>query len=213
MNTAGTFSLSYCGSNVIHQFFCDVPQLLAISCSGNLMNELIPMLIDMVLVTCCFIFIVISYVHIFSAVRKIPSTEARLTEPEGNQRGWRSHRGWWYDGSRGDQSHSHDRIHPPGVPHPGDHGLLAPAALLPGLLVHPAGERAHRPHHHPGLAPPHLHVLLPEQSVLHGPLPHLSHGPHVHCQLSEAQQLHLLPGMCHPGLHDGYFSRSCCNHS
>ncbi|XP_037355027.2 olfactory receptor 14A16-like [Talpa occidentalis] len=77
MNTAGTFSLSYCGSNVVHQFFCDIPQLLAISCSGNLMNELIPILIDMVLIICCFIFIVISYVHIFSAVRKIPSTEGK----------------------------------------------------------------------------------------------------------------------------------------
>ncbi|XP_037374367.1 olfactory receptor 14A16-like, partial [Talpa occidentalis] len=77
MNTAGTFSLSYCGSNVVHQFFCDIPQLLAISCSRNLMNELVPMFITVVLEFCCFIFIVISYVHIFSAVRKIPSTEGK----------------------------------------------------------------------------------------------------------------------------------------
>ncbi|XP_054554451.1 olfactory receptor 14A16-like [Talpa occidentalis] len=75
MNTAGTFSLSFCGSNVVHQFFCDVPQLLAISCSGNLLSELVPILISVVLSICYFIFIVISYVHIFSAVRKIPSTE------------------------------------------------------------------------------------------------------------------------------------------
>ncbi|XP_037374281.1 olfactory receptor 14A16-like, partial [Talpa occidentalis] len=77
MNTAGTFSLSYCVSNVVHQFFCDVPQLLAISCSGNLINELVPIFISVTLDMSCFIFIVISYVHIFSAVRKIPSTEGK----------------------------------------------------------------------------------------------------------------------------------------
>ncbi|XP_037374297.1 olfactory receptor 14A16-like, partial [Talpa occidentalis] len=78
MNTAGTFSLSYCGSNVVHQFFCDIPQLLAISCSGNLMNKLATILISVVLGICSFIFIVISYVHIFSAVRKISSTEGKV---------------------------------------------------------------------------------------------------------------------------------------
>ncbi|XP_037374363.1 olfactory receptor 14A16-like [Talpa occidentalis] len=77
MFTAGTFSLSYCGSNVVHQFFCDVPQLLAISCSENIMSELDPILIGVVWSICCFIFIIISYVHIFSAVRKIPSTEGK----------------------------------------------------------------------------------------------------------------------------------------
>ncbi|XP_037374320.1 olfactory receptor 14A16-like [Talpa occidentalis] len=78
MHTAGTFYLSYCGFNVVHQFFCDVPQLVAISCSGNLLNELVPILISVVWSISCFIFIVISYVHIFSAVRKIPSTEGKV---------------------------------------------------------------------------------------------------------------------------------------
>ncbi|XP_037356777.1 olfactory receptor 14A16-like, partial [Talpa occidentalis] len=77
MHTAGTFSLSYCGSNVVHQFFCDVPQLMAISCSENLINELAPILTSVVTDSFCFIFIIISYVHIFSAVRKIPSTEGK----------------------------------------------------------------------------------------------------------------------------------------
>ncbi|XP_037374366.1 olfactory receptor 14A16-like [Talpa occidentalis] len=77
MHTAGTFSLPYCGSSVVHQFFCDIPQLMAISCSGNLMTELAPILISVVWGICCFIFIIISYVHIFSAVRKIPSTEGK----------------------------------------------------------------------------------------------------------------------------------------
>ncbi|XP_037377968.2 olfactory receptor 14A16-like [Talpa occidentalis] len=77
MHTAGTFSLSYCGSNVVHQFFCDIPQLLAISCSGNSVSEIVPILTSVTLDMCCFTFIIISYVHIFSAVRKIPSTEEK----------------------------------------------------------------------------------------------------------------------------------------
>ncbi|KAI5936127.1 Olfactory receptor 14A16 [Manis javanica] len=41
MHTVGTFSLSYCGSNVVHHFSCDIPQLLAISCSENLIDKII----------------------------------------------------------------------------------------------------------------------------------------------------------------------------
>nr|XP_012607739.1 olfactory receptor 14A16-like [Microcebus murinus] len=77
MHTAGTFSLSYCRSNMVHQFFCDIPQLLAISCSENLMREIVPIFINVVLDFCCFIFIIITYVCIFSTVKKIPSTEGQ----------------------------------------------------------------------------------------------------------------------------------------
>ncbi|XP_055968302.1 olfactory receptor 14A16-like [Sorex fumeus] len=77
MHTASTFSLSFCGSSVIHQFFCDIPQLLAISCSESLLRETVTILINVFLDTCCFIFIVISYVYIFSTIRKIPSSEGR----------------------------------------------------------------------------------------------------------------------------------------
>ncbi|XP_011216598.2 olfactory receptor 14A16 [Ailuropoda melanoleuca] len=77
MHTVGTFSLSYCGSNIVHQFFCDIPLLLAISCSENLMREIVPILISVVLDTCCFIYILISYVNIFATVKKIQSTEGQ----------------------------------------------------------------------------------------------------------------------------------------
>ncbi|XP_030897860.1 olfactory receptor 14A16 [Leptonychotes weddellii] len=77
MHTVGTFSLSYCGSNIVHQFFCDIPQLLAISCSENLMIEIVPILISVVLDICCFIYIIISYVNILSTVKKIPSREGQ----------------------------------------------------------------------------------------------------------------------------------------
>ncbi|XP_004479547.2 olfactory receptor 14A16-like [Dasypus novemcinctus] len=77
MHTAGTFSFSFCGCNVVHQFFCDIPQLLAISCSENLIREIVPILISVVLGFCCFVFIVISYAYIFSSVKKISSTEGQ----------------------------------------------------------------------------------------------------------------------------------------
>nr|XP_036863226.1 olfactory receptor 14A16-like [Manis javanica] len=77
MHTASTFSLSYCGSNVVHHFFCDIPQLLAISCSENIIREIVPILISVVLDICCFIFIIISYVYIFYTVKKMPSTEGQ----------------------------------------------------------------------------------------------------------------------------------------
>ncbi|XP_007537921.1 olfactory receptor 14A16-like [Erinaceus europaeus] len=78
MHTAGTFSLSYCESNVVHQFFCDIPQLLAISCSESLIAELVPIFISVLVDMCCFIFIVISYLYIFCTVKKISSTEGQL---------------------------------------------------------------------------------------------------------------------------------------
>ncbi|XP_017502664.3 olfactory receptor 14A16-like [Manis javanica] len=77
MHTAGTFSLSYCGSNVVHHFFCDIPQLLAISCSENIIREIVPILISVVLDICCFIFITVSYAYIFSTVKKMPLTEGQ----------------------------------------------------------------------------------------------------------------------------------------
>ena len=77
IHTAGTFSLTYCGPNEIQQFFCDIPQLLAITCSENITAEIVLILINAVLDLCCFICIIISYIYIFSTVRKIPSTEGR----------------------------------------------------------------------------------------------------------------------------------------
>ncbi|XP_029797640.1 olfactory receptor 14A16-like [Suricata suricatta] len=77
MHTVSTFSLSYCGSNIVHQFFGYIPKLLAISCSENLTREIVPIIISVVLDICCFICIIISYVNIVSAVKKIPSTEGQ----------------------------------------------------------------------------------------------------------------------------------------
>ncbi|XP_049725947.1 olfactory receptor 14A16-like [Elephas maximus indicus] len=77
IHTAVTFSLSYCGVSEIQQFFCDIPQLLAISCSEYIFAEIALILINAVLDFCCFVCIIISYICIFSTVRKIPSIEGQ----------------------------------------------------------------------------------------------------------------------------------------
>ncbi|XP_017658828.1 olfactory receptor 14C36-like [Nannospalax galili] len=75
--TGKTFQLSFCRSNVVPQFFCDVPSLLRISCSDTFNNKLLILLSAIIISGSCFIFIVISYVHIFSTVLKFPVKEER----------------------------------------------------------------------------------------------------------------------------------------
>ncbi|XP_038618057.1 olfactory receptor 14A16-like [Tachyglossus aculeatus] len=75
--TASTFSLSFCGPNIVHQFFCDGPQLLRLACSTDHVPEDVSLAISMCLTVFCFVIIVGSYVRIFSAVLRMPSVEGR----------------------------------------------------------------------------------------------------------------------------------------
>ncbi|KAM4862095.1 olfactory receptor 14A2-like [Thomomys bottae] len=75
--TAGTFSMPFCGSSVIPEFFCDIPSLLKILCSQTPMVVYISIGIGTCLSMSCFICIVISYVYIFSTVLKIPTTKGQ----------------------------------------------------------------------------------------------------------------------------------------
>ncbi|XP_066485638.1 olfactory receptor 14C36-like [Tiliqua scincoides] len=77
VHTANTFRLSFCRSNVIGQFFCDVPQLLKISCSDTHSNDIVMFVLGYSLASLCFSIIFISYVYIFSTVLKIPSSQGR----------------------------------------------------------------------------------------------------------------------------------------
>ncbi|XP_072494541.1 olfactory receptor 14A2-like [Notamacropus eugenii] len=75
--SASTFTLSFCSSKEIHQFFCDVPALLRISCSETHFAVDITMTLGFGLGIFCSIYITISYNHIFLTVLKIPTTEGR----------------------------------------------------------------------------------------------------------------------------------------
>ncbi|XP_059587774.1 olfactory receptor 14A16-like, partial [Alligator mississippiensis] len=75
MHSGNTFSLPFCHSNTINQFFCEVPQLLKLSCSDTYCRELAALAFSAFLAFACFAFIVVSYVQIFTKVLKIPSEQ------------------------------------------------------------------------------------------------------------------------------------------
>ncbi|XP_015275356.1 PREDICTED: olfactory receptor 14I1-like [Gekko japonicus] len=76
MHTGSTFSMSFC-SKVVNQFFCEIPSLLNISCSDLYLVEVGLLVFGCSLSLGCFIFIFVTYVHIFSAVLKIPSVHGQ----------------------------------------------------------------------------------------------------------------------------------------
>ncbi|KAM7001155.1 olfactory receptor 14A16-like [Passerculus sandwichensis] len=75
MHTANTFSLPLCHGNVLGQFFCEIPQILKLSCSQSNFRELVLIAVSVCLAFGCFVFIVFSYVQIFRAVLRIPSEQ------------------------------------------------------------------------------------------------------------------------------------------
>ncbi|KAM4834922.1 olfactory receptor 14J1-like [Thomomys bottae] len=75
--TAATLSMTFCRAKVIHQFFCDIPQLLKFSCSNNYLAVIGVAAFMSLIALACFISIAISYIHIFSTVLRIPSAEGR----------------------------------------------------------------------------------------------------------------------------------------
>ncbi|XP_067173068.1 olfactory receptor 14J1-like [Apteryx mantelli] len=77
LHTANTFSIPLCQGNVVDQFFCEVPQILKLSCSNSYLREAGLLVVTACLMFGCFVFIVLSYVQIFSAVLRIPSEQGR----------------------------------------------------------------------------------------------------------------------------------------
>ncbi|KAM6988952.1 olfactory receptor 14I1-like [Passerculus sandwichensis] len=77
LHTANTFSLPLCHGNALHQFFCEIPHILKLSCSKSYLRELGLIAVSSCLVFGCFLFIVFSYVQIFRAVLRIPSEQGR----------------------------------------------------------------------------------------------------------------------------------------
>ncbi|XP_063032792.1 olfactory receptor 14J1-like, partial [Melospiza melodia melodia] len=77
LHTANTFSLPLCHGNVLGQFFCEVPQILKLSCSHSNFRKICISLLGVCLGFGCFVFIVFSYVQIFRAVLRIPSEQGR----------------------------------------------------------------------------------------------------------------------------------------
>ncbi|XP_068521595.1 olfactory receptor 14C36-like [Anas acuta] len=77
LHTANTFSLPLCRGNAVDQFFCEIPQILKLSCSDAYLREVWALVFSVSLAFLCFVFIVVSYVQIFRAVLRMPSEQGR----------------------------------------------------------------------------------------------------------------------------------------
>ncbi|XP_053903625.1 olfactory receptor 14A16-like [Malaclemys terrapin pileata] len=77
LHTGNTFALTFCGGNMVDQFFCEIPQLLKLSCSDSYLSEVGVLAFIACLLLGCFVFIIVSYVQIFKSVLRIPSEQGR----------------------------------------------------------------------------------------------------------------------------------------
>ncbi|XP_074400406.1 olfactory receptor 14J1-like [Zonotrichia albicollis] len=77
LHTANTFSLPLCHGNALGQFFCEIPQIIKLSCSHTYFRSLWLIVVSDFLLFGCFVFMVFSYVQIFRAVLRIPSEQGR----------------------------------------------------------------------------------------------------------------------------------------
>ncbi|XP_014429242.1 olfactory receptor 14A16-like [Pelodiscus sinensis] len=77
LHTGNTFTLPFCQSNVVDQFFCEIPQLLKLACSDSFLSEVGLIAFGVFLNLNCFVFIIVSYVQIFRVVLRIPSEQGR----------------------------------------------------------------------------------------------------------------------------------------
>ncbi|KAJ1074916.1 hypothetical protein K5549_000890 [Capra hircus] len=69
--------LRFCGPNIINHFFCDLPQLLALSCSDTLFFQVMTSVLTVIFGLMSVLVIMISYGYIVATIVKITSAEGR----------------------------------------------------------------------------------------------------------------------------------------
>ncbi|CAM4679522.1 olfactory receptor 5W2-like [Lepidochelys kempii] len=72
-----TFQLSFCSSNIINHFFCDVLPLLALSCSDTRINEIVTFAFMSCITGSSFVTVLLSYVYIISTILQVRSPKGR----------------------------------------------------------------------------------------------------------------------------------------
>ncbi|XP_044538078.1 olfactory receptor 5F1 [Gracilinanus agilis] len=77
IHTTYISSLSFCGSNVIHHFFCDSPPILKLSCSDTQMNEMIIFICAGINMLGTLLIILTSYIYILFSILHLHSVEGR----------------------------------------------------------------------------------------------------------------------------------------
>ncbi|XP_055972318.1 olfactory receptor 10Z1-like [Sorex fumeus] len=71
------FNLSFCHSNIIQHFFCDIPPVISLACDFTPYHEMAIFMLCAFVLVGSFILIMISYVFIGSVIMKMPSAKGR----------------------------------------------------------------------------------------------------------------------------------------
>lgn len=69
--------LSFCRSNHVNHFFCDIPPLLKLSCSDTSVTEKTIFVLSIIVLFTCFLLTLVSYAFIIMTILKIPSATGR----------------------------------------------------------------------------------------------------------------------------------------
>ncbi|XP_007956187.1 olfactory receptor 10AG1-like [Orycteropus afer afer] len=76
--TCQIFSVSFCGSNIINHFFCDIPPVLKLACGDTFVNETLVYLVAVEFFMVPFLLIIASYAKIISNILKLSSARGRV---------------------------------------------------------------------------------------------------------------------------------------
>uniref|UniRef100_A0A8D0GQ27 G-protein coupled receptors family 1 profile domain-containing protein n=1 Tax=Sphenodon punctatus TaxID=8508 RepID=A0A8D0GQ27_SPHPU len=71
------FSLSFCGSNIINNFFCDIPPILKLSCSDIHNTDIVHFTLSSIVVMTTILIILVSYAYILTTILCMRSVEGR----------------------------------------------------------------------------------------------------------------------------------------
>ncbi|NXK91136.1 OR5V1 protein, partial [Formicarius rufipectus] len=77
LHTSLIFTLLFCDSNRVAQYYCDIPPLLGLSCSPTWSRELVLLVVAGVLGSGAFVVTLVSYVYILLAILAMNSSKSR----------------------------------------------------------------------------------------------------------------------------------------
>lgn len=77
IHTSCTFRLSFCNSNIINHFFCDIPPLLALSSSDTTINEIVMFISCSLIAGISIIPLLVSYSYIITTILRMNSAQGR----------------------------------------------------------------------------------------------------------------------------------------
>ncbi|XP_036591854.1 olfactory receptor 13A1-like [Trichosurus vulpecula] len=77
INTGLMLRLSFCGPNIVNQFFCEIPPLLLLSCTSTYVNDIMTVLADIFFSVPNFLLTIVSYCFIISSIMRIRTREGK----------------------------------------------------------------------------------------------------------------------------------------